>query len=228
LLAWALKSICARSPVLRNLGRGCNIVGHESQGTEVLPELSAPAAMLIAQQAQSEARFKALEATIARLQAQLAAARKDSSTSSKPPSSDIVKPPKPDPPEGQERRRIGGQRVTPSTNAPPSRPNRSTVRRSTIASIFVPVAGSFAAHADDRAPSDPAGRRQGRAAGDPGASRSSRVVLSLSEAVRGAVAHRDRTGGLVGPRLTTVIAYSRESAMLRTPPSASSSATLWV
>ena len=56
-----------------------------------------------------EARLKALEATVAHLQAQLAAARKNSSTSSKPPSSDIVKPPKPPPPEGQERRRIGGQ-----------------------------------------------------------------------------------------------------------------------
>ena len=62
-------------------------------------------AMLDAQ----EARLKALEATVARLQAQLAAARKDSSTSSKPPSSDIVKPPKPEPPEGQDRRHIGGQ-----------------------------------------------------------------------------------------------------------------------
>jgi transposase len=50
-----------------------------------------------------------LRATVARLQEELAAARKDSSTSSKPPSSDIVKPPKPDPPEGQERRHIGGQ-----------------------------------------------------------------------------------------------------------------------
>jgi transposase len=56
-----------------------------------------------------EARLKALEATVARLQEQLAASRKDSSTSSKPPSSDIVKPPRPEPPEGQERRRIGGQ-----------------------------------------------------------------------------------------------------------------------
>src|SRR3954469_4879701 len=56
-----------------------------------------------------ESRLKALEATVAHLQAQLAAARKDSSTSSKPPSSDIGKTPKPDPPEGQERRRIGGQ-----------------------------------------------------------------------------------------------------------------------
>src|SRR5208283_911415 len=56
-----------------------------------------------------EARVKVLEGTVARLQEQLATARKDSSTSSKPPSSDIVKPPKPAPPEGQERRRIGGQ-----------------------------------------------------------------------------------------------------------------------
>jgi transposase len=50
-----------------------------------------------------------LGATIVQLQEQLAAARKDSSTSSKPPSSDIVKPPKPAPPAGQDRRRIGGQ-----------------------------------------------------------------------------------------------------------------------
>src|SRR5208337_5437874 len=56
-----------------------------------------------------KARLKALEGTVACLQEQLTAARKDSSTSSKPPSSDIVKPPKPEPPEGQQRRRIGGQ-----------------------------------------------------------------------------------------------------------------------
>src|SRR5271157_1759536 len=54
-------------------------------------------------------RLAALEATVARLQEQLAAARKNSSTSSKPPSSDIVKPPKPPLPEGQDRRSIGGQ-----------------------------------------------------------------------------------------------------------------------
>ena len=56
-----------------------------------------------------KAEIATLRATVARLQEELAAARKDSSTSSKPPSSDIVKPPKPDPPEGQERRHIGGQ-----------------------------------------------------------------------------------------------------------------------
>jgi transposase len=43
------------------------------------------------------------------VQAQLAAARKDSSTSSKPPSSDLVKLPKPPPPPGHDRRQRGGQ-----------------------------------------------------------------------------------------------------------------------
>ncbi len=56
-----------------------------------------------------QAQLKALQVAFAQLQAQLAAARKDSSTSSKPPSSDIVKPPKPPPPAGQDRREIGGQ-----------------------------------------------------------------------------------------------------------------------
>lgn len=53
-------------------------------------------------------QIEALQAAVARLQEQFAAARKDSSTSSKPPSSDIVKPPKPAPAPGQTRSR-GGQ-----------------------------------------------------------------------------------------------------------------------
>jgi transposase len=56
-----------------------------------------------------EAELAALKQVVAQLAKQLAAARKDSSTSSKPPSSDLVKPPKPPPPQGQDRRRIGGQ-----------------------------------------------------------------------------------------------------------------------
>src|SRR4051795_3741439 len=56
-----------------------------------------------------EAELTALRGVVAQLGQQLAAARKDSSTSSKPPSSDIVKPPKSPPPEGQDKRRIGGQ-----------------------------------------------------------------------------------------------------------------------
>ncbi len=49
-----------------------------------------------------------LQATIVGLQEQLAAARKDSSTSSKPPSSDIVKPTQ-SPAPGQAKRSPGGQ-----------------------------------------------------------------------------------------------------------------------
>src|ERR1700720_1542093 len=58
---------------------------------------------------QQRAQLETLQATVTRLEEQLAAARKSSSTSSKPPSSDIVKPPPPPPPPGQEKRKIGGQ-----------------------------------------------------------------------------------------------------------------------
>jgi transposase len=56
-----------------------------------------------------QAQLDALQATVARLEEQLSAARKDSSTSSKPPSSDIVKPPPAPPPAGQDKRQRGGQ-----------------------------------------------------------------------------------------------------------------------
>ncbi len=54
-------------------------------------------------------QIEALQAALARLQEQLAAARKDSSTSSKPPSSDIVKPQQHGRPAEQSQRRPGGQ-----------------------------------------------------------------------------------------------------------------------
>jgi transposase len=53
-------------------------------------------------------QLEQLQAAVTRLKEQLAAARKDSSTSSKPPSSDIVKPPAPVAP-GQDKRKPGGQ-----------------------------------------------------------------------------------------------------------------------
>src|SRR3954470_4754089 len=62
-------------------------------------------------QAQLEAQgaqLEQLQAAVARLQEQLAAARKDSSTSSKPPSSDIVKPPQASG-TAETRRPRGGQ-----------------------------------------------------------------------------------------------------------------------
>jgi transposase len=62
-------------------------------------------ALLEAQRLQIEE----LKAVVSLLQGQLAAARKDSSTSSKPPSSDIVKPPRPQPLPQRTPRRKGGQ-----------------------------------------------------------------------------------------------------------------------
>jgi transposase len=64
---------------------------------------------LQAQLLEQRAELEQLHAAVARLEEQLAAARKDSSTSSKPPSSDIVKPPPPSPPPGQDKRKRGGQ-----------------------------------------------------------------------------------------------------------------------
>src|SRR3954462_13589588 len=75
-------------------------------------EATTPCANCVRLQAQVDAltvTVAELQAALAQVQAQLAAARKNSSTSSKPPSSDIVKPPKPPPPQGQDRRSIGGQ-----------------------------------------------------------------------------------------------------------------------
>src|SRR3954471_5210762 len=64
---------------------------------------------LQAQLEEQRVQLEALQATVSRLQEQLAAARKNSSPSSKPPSSDIVKPPPPPPPPGQDKRKRGGQ-----------------------------------------------------------------------------------------------------------------------
>jgi len=92
-------------------------------------QLEAQRAQLEAQQAQLEAQRAQLDdlrRTMAQLQARLASARKDSSTSSKPPSSDIVKPPKPPPPQGQDRRHIGGQPGHPKHERAPFPPESLT------------------------------------------------------------------------------------------------------
>jgi transposase len=69
-------------------------------------------ARLTAHVAELEKRLAAALARIEQLEKQLASARKDSSTSSKPPSTDIVKPPRPATPagrRGKRKRRRGGQ-----------------------------------------------------------------------------------------------------------------------
>src|SRR3954467_6206933 len=167
-------------------------------------------AQLDALQAQFESQqgqLKTLEVAFAQLQAQLAAARKDSSTSSKPPSSDIVKPPKPPLPEGQDQRRIGGQ---------PGHPKHERA-------LFPPeqVNGGSHDYVLDLCPSCGHGLQPTAAA--------PRVVqqieihevpLSIEEHCShpGWCPHCQKLrhapfpltverGGLVGPRLTTLIAY---------------------
>jgi transposase len=98
-------------------------------GTEVAPSC-ANCQRLQAQLDALQATVAQLQATLAQVQEQLAAARKDSSTSSKPPSSDLVKPPKPPPPPGQDQRRIGGQPGHPKHERlafPPEQVNAGTL-----------------------------------------------------------------------------------------------------
>jgi transposase len=155
-----------------------------------------------------EAELADLKEVVARLSQQLAAARKNSATSSKPPSSDIVKPPKPPPPEGQDRRRIGGQ---------PGHPKHERV-------AFPPEAinaGSFD-HRLELCPSCGQGLRPARTIPP-------RVVqqVDVREVPLSIQEHRGHSGwcshcqkmyeaplppgigrgGLVGPSLTTWIAY---------------------
>jgi transposase len=155
-----------------------------------------------------EAELDDLKQVVAQLGRQLAAARKDSSTSSKPPSSDIVKPPKPPPPQGQDKRRIGGQ---------PGHPKHERV-------AFPPEAingGSF----DHRLDACPTCGHDLR----PALTIAPRVVqqVDVGEVPLSIQEHRShpgwcprcqkmheaplppgiRRGGLVGPSLTTLIAY---------------------
>ena len=155
-----------------------------------------------------EAELAALKERVARLSQQLAAARKDSTTSSKPPSSDIIKPPKPPPPPGQDRRHAGGQ---------PGHPKHERV-------AFPPqsINGGFFDHHLDSCP----------ACGhdlQPAPTLAPRVVhqVDIVEVPLSIQEHRShpgwcshcqkmyeaplppgiQRGGLVGPSLTTLIAY---------------------
>ncbi len=101
----SVKKPGSRSPVLCILGQGCSIARHETQGTEVLPELSAPAGEV-------GRPTGAVEGARGHCRSSPSATRYGEEgflDLVQAPSSDIAKPPKPAPPEGQQRRRIGGQ-----------------------------------------------------------------------------------------------------------------------
>src|SRR3954447_109809 len=154
-----------------------------------------------------EAELAALKQVVAQLGQQIAAARKDSSTSSKPPSSDIVKPPKPPPPQGQERRHAGGQPGHPKHERPLVPPETRSAPPHACLPEICPDCG-----------------RGLRPAGD-----DVRVVQQVEIAAVPILVEEHRShpgwcphcckvhyaplpavvesGGLAGPRLTTLIAY---------------------
>jgi transposase len=160
-------------------------------------------AQLRAQQAQIDS----LRATVAELQERLASAQKNSSTSSKPPSSDLVKPPPPPPPEGQAKRSIGGQPGHPRHQRPLFPPEMLNGGVHTHVAEICPDCG----HGLKAAPLTPRIVQQVDIEVVP-------LHIAEHQALPGWCPHCDKVhyaalpsaidkGGLVGPRLTTLIAF---------------------
>jgi transposase len=158
---------------------------------------------LRAQLDQQRAELQALRATITGLQEQLAAARKDSSTSSKPPSSDIVKPPKP---QQQTPRSAGGQPGHPKHGRGPFPPEQ----------VNLSVEHPLHACPDCGGPL----RRNGSLArvvqqvdiGQPPLTVEQHTspeywCVCCARSYKAALPPPVEAGGLLGPRLTTLVAY---------------------
>jgi transposase len=154
------------------------------------------------------AQLDAIQATVEQLQRQLAAARKDSSNSSKPPSSDIVKPPKPPPPPGLARRKPGGQLGHPSHQRELFPPEMLT---SAPTDYVLDACPSCGGHLGVIAAEPTIVVQQVDITAPP-------LEIHEHRSHPGWCAHCGKThyaslpgpiarGGLVGPRLTTVIAY---------------------
>jgi transposase len=154
-----------------------------------------------------QAEMDSLRASVAELQERVARARKDSSTSSKPPSSDIVKPPPPPLPEGQTRRSIGGQPGHPRHERPLFAPELLNGGSHTHVPEICPDCGQglqatatpprLVQQVDIETVPLRIAEHRGLAGWCPQCQKIHYAVLP---------AGIDK-GGLVGPRLTTLIAY---------------------
>jgi transposase len=154
-----------------------------------------------------QAEIDSLRATVAELQEGLARAQKNSRTSSKPPSSDLVKPPPPPPPEGQAKRSIGGQPGHPRHERPLIGPDMLNGGSHThVAEICpdcgqglkpLPMAPRVVQQIDIEAVPLHIAEHRALAGWCP---RCDRVHY-------GALPSAIDQGGLVGPRLSTLIAY---------------------
>ena len=154
-----------------------------------------------------QSQVSALRATVAQLQEQLAQARKDSSTSSKPPSSDLVKPPKPAAPDGAPKRPHGAQLGHPHHQRQPFLPEALNGGTHTYTPEVCPACG-HGLQATDQPPrvvqqvdieAVPLriSEHRAQAAWCPHCQKARYAALPPGIA----------QGGLVGPRLATLIAY---------------------
>jgi transposase len=148
----------------------------------------------------------AARAEVTQLRQQLAAATKNSSTSSKPPSSDIVKPPRPAAAEGSKRS-AGGQPGHPQHARPLLRPEELTEGSHTHLIDLCPTCG----HGLEAATARPRVVQQIDIGAVPIRSVEHRTVAGWCPHCQrhhfAPVPSGIERGGLVGPRLTTLIAY---------------------
>jgi transposase len=151
-----------------------------------------------------QAQVESLRACVADLEVRLASARKDSSTSSKPPSSDLVKPP---PPGGQSNRSIGGQPGHPRHERPLVDPEQLNGGSQTHVPEICPQCG----HGLQVSEWSPRVVQQIDIQSVPIHVEEHRGLAGWCPQCRkvhyGALPPGIDKGGLVGPRLTTLIAY---------------------
>ena len=149
------------------------------------------------------ARIAEMEQRVAELEAENARLKKNSSNSSKPPSSDIVKPPK-DPPKGGGKRRIGGQRGHAKHARTPFTPDQIDARKDyelpaaeVAARKLIPGQWHVVQQVELLARPYRVTEYRARAYYDPATGQT--VVAPLPPEVRRA--------GLLGPRLSALVAY---------------------
>jgi transposase len=147
----------------------------------------------------------ALLQRVATLEAQLAAARKNSGNSSKPPSSDIAKPPRPALPKGQKRKR-GGQPGHPRHVRPPFAPEEIDDRIDYRLSVCPNCGGKLS-------PAEAAPRilQQVEIIANPIQVTEHRGLACFCPRCQkthyAPLPEEIRKAGLVGPRLTAVVAF---------------------
>jgi transposase len=153
------------------------------------------------------AEIDSLRATVAELKEQVARARKDSSTSSKPPSSDIVKAAPPASPEGQAKCSIGGQPGHPRHERPLFPPELLNGGSHTYVAEICPECG----HGLETAATPPRVVQQVDIETVPIHIEEHRSLAGWCPRCQkihyAALPSGIDKGGLVGPRLTTLIAY---------------------